>query len=631
MNEQHTVSEHSPVNDEIDLRQILGMAWQYRIWIFAILFLSVSVALIKISTSVPTYRSDALLRIEEKNNPLSLLQELPFSNDIVNDKKSEKEIITSRRIIGATVDDLRLQLRVSPIQKGFFEKIFSGKNSNEEVVWVAGGVKLNDEIIQLNFLEVPSGIVANQYLIRTLADDKFELYSAENQLVLVGQAGKVEEKTGYRILVEKLRAKPGTTFEVSLLPRHEAIDALQKRLNIAAGGKTAQDIIRISVEDQSAELAAALVNTVIKHYVQYNIKSHTAVTEKTLAFVEGQLAKFSGDLSFNNNLYMMLLTKAHQLRVMKAGVLGNIQVIDPAIIPYEPIPNKNRLIFLGSIMLGGLLGLLAALLRGVLDSKLYDPSVVEENLNLPIYATIPFSQKQKGLGKHGWWQGSSPEQPFLLYNEAADDPAIEAMRFLRTLIHGGELHLNPHSTIGITGPSPNVGKTFLSANLACLLAEIGLHVLVIDADIRKGTLHKYYTVDNECGLAEYLAGLVEDDAIIKNSQFHNLDVITRGGLHSNTSVLMNSSRLEKLLSSCRKQYDIVLLDTPPALAVTDGVIVSRYCDRLMIVIRSGVTTLDEVSACWRRLTQSGKKPSGLVMSGYEPNKLGYGKYRQYSY
>jgi tyrosine-protein kinase Etk/Wzc len=307
-------------------------------------------------------------------------------------------------------------------------------------------------------------------------------------------------------------------------------------------------------------------------------------------------------------------------------------VVDKAILGEEPVKPRKALVVLISALMGGFLGILVAFIRSMMDKAVYDPNVVESNLNLPVYATIPLSQAQVKLNKQGWQVSNNGNlSQSLLFREDPDDQAIEAMRFLRTSFESGELHVSKHSIVAITGPSPNVGKTFLSANMACLLSELGHNVLLIDADLRRGQINEYFALENECGLADYLSDTVNVDAVIKYSGIRNLDVVTRGGSPDNPSVLMSSKQLKNLLDEARRRYDIVIIDTPPALAVTDATIISRYCDKLMLVIRAGLTTMDEVAVSWRRLTQSGKKPSGLVMSCYDPSKLGYKKYQQYGY
>jgi len=634
MEEKHLHTNHPHHDDEIDIHEILQMLWQYRVWALVVGLLCVISGLSYALLSSPVYRSDAMLQVESDNNPYSILQDMPLAKDLlVGENKNENEIILSRRVLGSAVDELNLTTRVQIRHLPWFHRLVeSPANPADSYGWLPERYARGGERINIAHFSIPEGSAEQSFLLRADSNGGYDLLSSDDETILEGQVGEDVQKNGYRLLVSRLDAGQGREFTLEKMSRYQAIQDLQENLVVTGGSKNSQDIIRIAMENTDPELAASIVNSVTRHYIQYNIENHTAVTEKTLEFVEGQLKRFSSDVSFNNELYMMLLTKAHELKVMKAGELGNVRIVDRAIVAEKPIKPRKALVVLIAVLLGIFLGVMAALIRSMLDKALYDPNVVETNLNLPVYATIPLSQTQMKLNKRGWQVSNNGNlSQSLLFMEDPDDQAIEAMRFLRTSFESGELHVNKHGIVAITGPSPNVGKTFLSANMACLLSELGHRVLLIDADLRRGQINEYFALENECGLADFLSDTVTVDAVLKYSGMNNLDIITRGGSPENPSVLMSSKQLKILLDEVKQRYDIVIIDTPPALAVTDATIISRHCDKLMLVIRAGLTTMDEVTACWRRLTQSGKKPSGLVMSCYDPSKLGYKKYHQYGY
>jgi len=622
---------HHLSSDEIDLSQLLRILRQYKYWIIITTVVFVLAGISYAMVSTPIYRSDALLQLEEKNNPLSLLEELPFSNGATGSTRSEVDIITSRRILGAVVDELKLQINIVP-EKKFIDSVVSALEYNSaKHQWHVGGFVQDAAIIEIQSFNISTEHQGTGYILETGTDGVFKLLDQQETQILAGRAGVRVEHGGYGLLVSELTAPVDSRFILKITSRANAVERLKSRLKVSTDPRKSDSMIRLTLEHYNPQAATAILNSVIKHYVQYNIATNAAVTEKTLGFIEGQLKKFSTDVAFNNELYLMLLTKAHELRVMKAGEIGNVRVVDAAIIPTIPVAPRRGIIIALSLLLGLFAGVMAAFIRSVMDHSLYDPQQIESNLNIPVYTTIPLSQAQIKLNKQGWMIGNNGNiSQGLLYKTAPDDPAMEAIRYLRETIEHGELH-SKNKVIAITGPSPNVGKTFLSTNLSCLLSDLGLKVLLIDADLRRGVVHEYFALEKECGLADYLTDSVSLESIVKYSGMGQMDIITRGGSPDNPSVLMSSSRLQTLLEECKQNYDVVLIDTPPALAVTDAAIISRHVEQLLLVIKAGLTTMDEVTVCWKRLTQSGKRPSGLVMSGYDPSKLGYSKYQQYGY
>lgn len=635
MTNMDTKEKHIPHNhlssDEIDLSQLLRILRQYKYWIIITTVLIFLIGISYAILSIPTYRSDALLQLEEKNNPLSILEDLPFNTGVGVSTRSEIDIITSRRILGAVVDELKLQINIQPesdVVDSFVSRI-EKRAANQS--WRAGGFVEDSGAIEIQSFVMPPGHEAASYIIETRADGTYYLFDEFGAHVLAGRAGMDVKNNNVELFVSQLTIPAGNRFMLQVVSRSDAIEILRSRLKVSSDPRKSDSMLRLNLEHYNPQAASLILNAVIKHYVQYNIATNAAVTEKTLEFIEGQLKVFSTDLAFNNELYLMLLTKAHELRVMKAGEIGNVRVVDAAVVPSVPVAPRKGIIVGLSLILGLFAGVMAAFIRSVMDRSLYDPHQIESSLNIPVYTTIPLSQEQIKLNKLGWMIGNNGNiSQGLLYNKAPDDPAMEAIRYLREMIEHGDLHSN-HKVIAITGPSPNVGKTFLSTNLACLLSELGQKVLLIDADLRRGVVHEYFALEKECGLADYLTDSVTIESIVKYSGLGQMDIITRGGSPDNPSVLMSSSRLQMLLDECRQNYDVVLIDTPPALAVTDAAIISRHVEQLLLVIKAGLTTMDEVAVCWQRLTQSGKRPSGLVMSGYDPSKLGYSKYQQYGY
>jgi tyrosine-protein kinase Etk/Wzc len=214
---------------------------------------------------------------------------------------------------------------------------------------------------------------------------------------------------------------------------------------------------------------------------------------------------------------------------------------------------------------------------------------------------------------------------------AQDDPtdlAIEALRSLRTSLHFAMMDAD-NKILMITGPSPTVGKSFVSANLGAVLAQTGQRVLLIDADMRKGHLHRYFQSDNKVGLSAYLAGQSSKDDIIQSSVIANLDFIPRGKAPPNPSELLMHERFKSLMGSLSDEYDLILVDTPPILAVTDAAIVGQLAGSSLLVTRFGLNSVKEVDAALTRFAQNKVEIKGAILNCMErraTNEYGYYAY-----
>src|SRR5690606_5639498 len=282
------------------------------------------------------------------------------------------------------------------------------------------------------------------------------------------------------------------------------------------------------------------------------------------------------------------LNSYQQLRIAKAGEIGNVRIVDTAIEPVKPIAPKKLQILILSIFLGGFLGTLLALLRNMMRSGIKDSSQIENELDLPVYATVPRSPIQESRIKLLKKKKHIP----ILAIKNGDDIAIESLRSMRTAIHFA-MNQAKNNIIMISGPAPEVGKSFISTNLATILAQSNKRVLIIDGDMRRGYLHRYFNHDNQSGLAEYLNTQQNIENIIKPTEVHNLDVITRGKSPVNPSELLSSAKLSELLEQVSPLYDHIIIDTPPVLAVTDGIIISQYAGVNLVIARYAKSQMKE--------------------------------------
>lgn len=353
-----------------------------------------------------------------------------------------------------------------------------------------------------------------------------------------------------------------------------------------------------------------------------------------LPSTQQELLSLTRDVEVGTAIYTQLLNKSQELDVMRAGTVGNVRLIDTADVNYfKPIKPKKILIVLIATLLGGFLAVALVLLRKALNRGLESPEAIEQ-LGLPVYASIPYSPLQKvEEDKISRGRGRTNAESSLLAISHPTDLAVEALRSLRTSLHFAMLEA-PNNRIMISGPSPEVGKTFVSVNLAAVIAQTGQRVLLIDVDMRRGYLHKVLGVPAKDGLSDILSNQCTLESAIHKTGIKNLDIISRGQIPPNPSELLMHRNLTELLSQVSERYDLVILDTPPLLAVTDAAIVGRQSGTNLIVTRYGLNPAKEIEHTIRRFAQNGIVLRGAIFNGVEKKasaKYGYGNYGYYQY
>lgn len=396
----------------------------------------------------------------------------------------------------------------------------------------------------------------------------------------------------------------------------------------------------VTLETQKAELEQKVAEASAKYTAEHPIMQQmnaqlTAINKKIneldgtlrrLPELQRQYLQLFREVEVKQQLYTGLLNSYQQLRIAKAGEIGNVRIVDTAVEPIEPIKPKKLQILILSIFLGGFLGTLLALLRNMLRSGVKDSTQIENELDLPVYATVPRSPVQESRIKLLKKKKNIP----ILAVKHSDDIAIESLRSMRTAIHFA-LSSAKNNIIMISGPAPEVGKSFISTNLATILAQSQKRVLIIDADLRRGYLHKYFNHANQPGLADYLNGQTDLNQVIKATEVSGLDVIARGKSPANPSELLSTTQFAAMLSQLSEQYDHILIDTPPILAVTDGIIISQHAGVNLVIARYAKTQMKELELTINRFEQAGVKVNGIILNDIQRSSAGYGYGYNYSY
>ena len=391
---------------------------------------------------------------------------------------------------------------------------------------------------------------------------------------------------------------------------------------------------KIELQQQQADLAAKYT---AEHPAMREINAQIAAlnkqisdlndTLKRLPDLQRQYLQLYREVEVKTQLYTGLLNSYQQLRIAKAGEIGNVRIVDTAVEPVEPIKPKKIQILILAIFLGGFLGALVALLRNVLRTGVKDSAQIEREFDLPVYATVPRSPVQETRMSILKKKKSIP----ILAVKHNDDIAIESLRSIRTAIHFALANAK-NNIIMVAGPAPEVGKSFISTNLATIFAQGDKKVLLIDADMRRGYMHKYFDVEVKPGLSEFLSNQVELSQVIHNTQVNGLDVITRGKSPTNPSEMLSSQKFKTLLDELSTQYDHIIIDTPPVLAVTDGIIISQYAGVNLLIARYSKSQMKELELSLNRFEQAGVKVNGFILNDIQRTAgAGYSYSYNYAY
>lgn len=342
-----------------------------------------------------------------------------------------------------------------------------------------------------------------------------------------------------------------------------------------------------------------------------------------------EVLRLSRDVESGRAVYLQLLNRQQELNIAKSSAIGNVRIIDTAVTEPKPVKPRKVLIVVMGLLLGLFVSIGLVLLRVFLRRGIETPEELED-MGINVYSSIPVSE---WLTKHlSSNKRKKQESDTLLAVENPADLAVEAIRSLRTSLHFAMME-SKNNILMISGASPNAGKTFVSTNLAAIIALTGKKVLFIDADLRKGYVHKMFGQNQPKGLSDILSGQEVTENVVQKVVGGEFDYISRGQIPPNPAELLMHERFEAILKWASQQYEIVIIDTPPILAVTDAAIIGRYAGTTLLVGRYEVNTPKEIAESIRRFEQSGVTIKGCILNGMvkkASSYYGYG-YNHYGY
>lgn len=542
------------------------------------------------ATTVPTRYGPIVLRIDE-------LRGLPGTRF---------DLVRSSRL--AAIESVQRSLDVTELgkQSGILQATLKG-GSAEDVYQLLTAIG-REYMAQNSARRTEEADKSLAYLNQRLPELKQQLEQAE------ARYNQFRNTHGTVDLGEEGRI----TLQRSAAARTRRIELEQKKTELLSRYTSNHPAV-MSIDDQLREVSAEL-------------RQATAQL-KTLPVLEQEMVRLARDVKVNSELYAALVSSAQQLQLTNVGRTSNVRLVDAPEKPEQPVtPNRPRIIAI-AIFAGVFIGVLLAFLRRSLQTAFNDAAQIEAVSGVPVYASIPHSPTQAGLA--GGTDNSS-HLP-LLSRISSMDIAVESLRNFRTALQFCLTHAKNHIVL-ITGPTEGMGKSFVSVNLASIIAASGRRVLLIDGDLRDGHLHRYFHGDRQGGLSDILSGAAVE-SVVRHDVLERLDFIATGSLPPNPSEMLLRPAMQNLLTALEGQYDIILIDAAPLLAVADSLILGAHAGVIFLATRAGVTTPVEVSESLKRLARAGLSAKGLLFNdvplrpgryGYG-SPYGYGKYRQLGY
>lgn len=711
------INKSTSKDDEgIDLGRLVGEVIDHRKLIVSVTSLFTLIALLYAIFATPIYQANALVQVEQKQaNAIlnNLSQMLPNSQP---QSAPEITLLGSRMILGKTVDDLNLQIRVKqeyfPIFGRGMARLMRDKPGTLSVSRLYIPESNGEDVPEIQLI-----VIDNNNFKLDIGDESYD-----------GKVGELLDKGGITIKVDEIKATPGAKFSIKYVSRLKAITDLQEGLEVADQGKDT-GMLGISLTGDNSQLIERIVDSVSNNYLAQNIARQAAQDAKSLDFLNEQLPKvrseldlaedklnkyrqqndsvdlsleaksvldqivnvdnqlneltfreseisqlytkehptykalmekrktlqdektklnkrvatmpetqqeilrFSRDVESGRAVYMQLLNRQQELSISKSSAIGNVRIIDNAVTELKPVKPKKVLVVLIGIILGGMVSIGIVLLRVYLRRGIESPEQLEE-VGCNVYASIPVAESYTNTVSQAkkWGKKSSDENQGFLAVDNPADLAIEAIRGLRTSLHFAMMEAR-NNVLMISGASPNAGKTFVSSNLAAVISQTGKKVLFIDTDMRKGYTHKLFHENNENGLSDILVGKIEPYAAIKKVTSAGFDYISRGMVPPNPAELLMHRRFGELINWASENYDIVVLDTPPILAVTDPAVIGHYAGTTLLVARFELNTVKEIEVSVKRFENTGIVVKGCILNGVvkkASSYYGYG-YSHYGY
>ena len=608
---------------------------------------------IRKNISVSNKRGTKLIKIKYSNpNP----QEAALiANTIANVyRRIDQEWISNEsqglvKFLNEQIDLKSKELEYAEIQLKKFKvenKIFSIEASSSVLYSQSIEIEreLNNTIVQLNInnkqIELTNSLLTReeQVLAKSLTNSLSSTLNALREEIITYQKELIKNITLYGENHEAVNLLQSKIDNLKIKLNNETVNFLDQGLSSLDPIEYRQTLISKLI---TFETEGDYLNSKIEEYELLLSTYNKKLLD--LPKLQMEYARVEREFLVLSQSYKFMRSKLEDARISTASEIGKVRIIDEAVaspIPIKPDLIKNLLlgIFIGSILSG-----FGIYIREILD---YTVKSIEymERFSIPLLAIIPAigregskhkSKKDNKMKSFKLLNGAKNLdnlQRRLITHESPKSPVSEAYRHLRTNLLYTQANKDSKNTIMVSSPGPGEGKTTTIINLAITFANLGKKTILIDSDLRKPVLHKVFNTEKDKGLTHYLCDTDSDIGlgdIIKNTEIQNLSLITCGLIPPNPSELLASEKMEKLICELESQYDIVLLDAPPIMAVTDAILLSKYVSKFILLVRVGVSDKGGTARSIESLNQVNTKVSGIVMNALDANNSSY--YNNYYY
>lgn len=742
-------STNNSDNDEIDLMALLlALLRGWKTILFFIL-LGLVVGVLYSRYVNPTFRSDALIQIDEKSSGLPALGE--NISDLLGSENSkaqtEAELIRSRMILEPVVNKLHLRTKLVDLEVNAIDRIMSDRNHTPINSPEGVALKTSEGQVQISEFNVSQGYLNQKFTVSRDGDGFVLSNGFDDFKGKLNQPNKFNGVDGQIHITINDLPTDGHAVGITRQSLQVTTDELNKSLSVVEKGKQT-GIIELSMTGANQQQTSMILKDIILSYIGQNQSRGSEETTKTIKFMETQIPilkkkledaegvfnefrkkygtidvskeaellltensqidaqlnelklkkadlttyyteehplvvqineqltvlnarkneidntiaglpelqreflKLSQDTEINREIYLTLLKNYQQLQIAKAGQLGFARIIDLPISTYKAIAPKKLLIIVLASLLGAMLGAMLVLIKNMLRNVVKDPERIEGKTGVPVVATIPRSPLLTRLRKNK----KAPNR--LLAYVDNNSLSYEAIKSLRTnLMFGMPVQGRAGQrakVILITGESPGVGKSFISANLTEVFAQLDKKVLIMDADMRLGELHRMFSMSQDNGLADYLsqdtthlskanaqiAEVMTSQVISQESSnlasfihptgIDNIDFMPRGQHPRNPASLLANGSFDHLMAELNLHYDYIIIDSPPVLAASDAMILAQHADKVLMVTRYDDSIEGQLVYAVNQMNKANIKVDGIILNDVQQGLLSKYSYN-YSY